>query len=162
MTDEINTNEVAGDTQAEVPAELAQAEPAPAPAEPKPVLNPAQEAQAIESPTAQVPRNEPLGSVPVAPLETPPSAAPIAIQPSRNFISELLAKARVAIQSRKRKKLDRIMTLFEKQTNITNDEIEKLLHISDATATRYLNILEQEGRIKQSGKTGKFVSYTKI
>jgi len=54
------------------------------------------------------------------------------------------------------------MTLFAKRTNITNDEVEKLLHISDTTATRYLEILEKENKIKQVGKTGKSVSYSKI
>ncbi len=54
------------------------------------------------------------------------------------------------------------MTLFAKQTKITNDEVEKFMHVSDATATRYLNTLEKENKIKQSGKTGKFVSYSKI
>jgi predicted HTH transcriptional regulator len=33
---------------------------------------------------------------------------------------------------------------------------------SDATATRYLSQLEKEGKIKQSGKTGKGVSYSRI
>ena len=94
--------------------------------------------------TAQMGRNEPLG------------------ESSRNPIRELLTKARFAIQTRKRIKLDRIMTLFERRTNITNDEVEKFLHVSDATATRYLEILEKENKITQSGKTGKGVSYTKI
>jgi len=75
---------------------------------------------------------------------------------------DLLVKARNAIQFRKRKKLDNIMNLFLKQSKITNDEVEKLLHVSDATATRYLSELEKEGKIKQSGKTGKGVSYSRI
>src|SRR3989344_2784348 len=49
-----------------------------------------------------------------------------------------------------------------KQSKITNDEVEKFLHVSDATATRYLSILEKEGRIKQNGKTGHMVSYSRI
>lgn len=89
------------------------------------------------------------------------SVAPVIIPP-QNKIRELLTKARNAIQTRKRKKLEKIMTLFAKQTNITNDEVEKLLHVSDATATRYLTILKKENKIKQSGKTGKGVSYSKI
>ena len=54
------------------------------------------------------------------------------------------------------------MTLFLKKSKITNDEIEKFLHVSDATATRYLSQLEKEGKIKQNGKTGKRVFYSKI
>ena len=42
------------------------------------------------------------------------------------------------------------------------DQVGELLHVSDATATRYLEILEKENKIKQVGKTGKGVSYTKI
>ncbi len=51
------------------------------------------------------------------------------------------------------------MSLFLKQPQVTNDEVEKLLHISDATATRYLELLEKEGKVKQVGRTGKGVSY---
>jgi Fic family protein len=54
------------------------------------------------------------------------------------------------------------MALFLKQSKVTNDEVEKLLHVSDATAERYLNTLEKENKIKQTGKTGKSVFYFKI
>ena len=81
---------------------------------------------------------------------------------SREGARAVIAKAQQAIQFGKRKKLDRVMSLFAKRTNITNDEVEKLLHVSDATATRYLSILEKENKIKQTGKTGKAVSYSKI
>jgi DNA-binding IclR family transcriptional regulator len=37
-----------------------------------------------------------------------------------------------------------------------------LLHVSDATATRYLETLEKEGKIKQVGKSGKYTHYEKI
>jgi len=84
------------------------------------------------------------------------------IHKSKSLARELLVKARNMIQFRKRKKLDKIMTLFAKQTKITNDEVEKFMHVSDATATRYLNTLEKENKIKQNGKTGKSVFYTKI
>ena len=90
-----------------------------------------------------------------------PKPIPIII-PSKNLTRELLVKARNAIQFRKRKKLDKVMTLFLKKQKITNDEIEKFLHVSDATATRYLNTLEKENKIKQNGKTGKSVFYSKI
>jgi len=42
---------------------------------------------------------------------------------------------------------------------VTNNEIEKLLNVSDATATRYLDELEREGVLKQIGRTGRFVRY---
>lgn len=46
-----------------------------------------------------------------------------------------------------------------KQKTITNDEVEKLLSISDATAERYLDELEREGILRQEGRTGRFVRY---
>ena len=130
--------------------------------------------------TAQVPSSEPLVSEPVSetkqvepesvetdsgPVPSPTQAEPVILPKpnlARDLAKDLLGKARFAIQTRKRVKLDRIMTLFAKRTNITNDEVEKFLHVSDATATRYLEILEKENKIKQSAKTGKGVTYTKI
>ena len=79
-----------------------------------------------------------------------------------NIIQKLLNKARAKIQERKRKKLDKIMTLFETKSQITNKDIQKLLRTSRVSAFRYLNILEKENRIKQVGNTGKSVFYTKI
>ena len=139
--------------------------PTEAPAEPQPQ-------------TAQVPPSEPLASEsatePQSPLESAQTdSAPVSshaqaepvqvpVSPKPNLVRDLLNKARSAILSRKRVKLDHLMTLFAKRTNITNDEVEKFLHVSDATATRYLEILEKENKIKQVGKTGKSVSYTKM
>ena len=57
------------------------------------------------------------------------------------------------------------MNLLLKNPKITNNNVEKYLHVSDATATRYLSILEKEGKIKKNeknGKKGKWVSYLKI
>ena len=111
-------------------------------ASPEPVSEPV---EAPEPQTAQIPVNEPLER-----------------KPKSSFARELLITARNAIQFRKRKKLDKVMSLFLQQSKITNDEVEKFLHVSDATATRYLSQLEKEGKIKQSGKTGKGVSYSRI
>ena len=100
--------------------------------------------QATEPSTAQIPVNEPL------------------TQNKVSLAHQLLITARNAIQFRKRKKLEKIMALFLQHSKITNDEVEKFLHVSDATATRYLSQLEQEGKIKQNGKTGHMVSYSRI
>jgi len=128
--------------------------------------------QISETRTAQIPVNEPLASEPEplesAPVSAPqpqPVSAPVFVEPQQNKISlarELLTKARNAIQFRKRKKLDRVMSLFLKKSKITNDEVREFLHVSDATAERYLNILEKENKIKQVGKTGHAVSYSRI
>jgi hypothetical protein len=141
-------------------------------------------AQTSETQTAQMAGNEPLATKPETNAEPnvqevkpepvsvstsgemkaePEKIIPVAVVVSnKNKILELLAKAKNAIQFRKRKKLDKIMTLFLKKSKITNDEVEKFLHVSDATAERYLNILEKENKIKQVGKTGHAVSYSRI
>jgi hypothetical protein len=90
-----------------------------------------------------------------------PANEPFVTEQNPSFLRRLLIKAQESIQFRKRKKLDKIMSMFEIKFNITNDEVEKLLHVSDATATRYLTILKQENKIKQEGKTGKAVFYSK-
>ncbi|MFA6529226.1 MAG: hypothetical protein WCT46_06875 [Candidatus Gracilibacteria bacterium] len=134
--------------------------------------------QAIEPPTAQISTNEPLTKTeelpPSAslPEEKPPASrepkprtlteATPPIASSSDHMRELQVKEQLAIKNKKRKKLDLVMTLFLKQSKITNDEVEKFLHVSDATATRYLSILKKENKIKQVGKTGKGVSYSKI
>ena len=42
---------------------------------------------------------------------------------------------------------------------MTNNDVENLLAVSNATAERYLNELEQTGKIVQVGTTGKSVFY---
>jgi len=74
---------------------------------------------------------------------------------------EPFAKGNPAKQARMRSRIDRLFQEITTKGKISNDEMEKLLHVSDATATRYLEILEKEGKIKQVGKTGRGVSYTK-
>ena len=111
--------------------------------------------QASQPQTAQTSVNEPLE-------ESHEQAKPASVNSKSSLARQLLISARNAIQFRKRKKLDRIMSLFLQHSKITNDEVEKFLHVSDATATRYLSILEKEGKIKQNGKTGHMVSYSRI
>ena len=129
---------------------------------PEPVSEPV---EAPEPETAQIPANEPLEESKSETKTSEPE--PEKEKPRISYLksqklSELLILARNAMQFRKRKKLDRVMTLFLKQSKITNDEVEKFLHVSDATATRYLSQLEKEGKIKQNGRTGKGVSYSRI
>lgn len=103
---------------------------------PEPVSEPT---KAPEPETAQIPVNEPLENENKTSNE---QAKPVREQPKSNLTHELLIIARNAIQFRKRKKLDRVMSLFLKQSKITK--------------------LEKENKIKQVGKTGKGVSYSRI
>lgn len=59
----------------------------------------------------------------------------------------------------KEKNLDKVMEMFSPGRELTNDDVEKALGVSDATATRYLDKLEKEDKIVQIGKEGRFVKY---
>ena len=54
----------------------------------------------------------------------------------------------------------KILKLLKDKTSISNNDVERLLSVSDATATNYLQELENEGKIVQIGKTGRAVSYS--
>ncbi len=45
---------------------------------------------------------------------------------------------------------------------LTNEHLRQMSGVSEATATRYLDELEKEGKVKQVGKTGAHVFYEKI
>ena len=68
--------------------------------------------------------------------------------------------AREAVQSRIQKRKNRIMERAVQVGRIRNDDVEDLFCISDATARRYLNELEQEGKLTQQGTVGRGVYYT--
>lgn len=120
-------------------------EPSTAPTEPSPILDPVQAPQTI-------PDSKPVSA---------PEPKAIAHASLISRARELLVKARETIQFRKRKKLEKIMGLFLKKETITNDDVQKLLYVSDATATRYLKQLETEGKIRRQGVPG-HASYSRI
>ncbi|MEX0930075.1 MAG: winged helix-turn-helix transcriptional regulator [Candidatus Paceibacterota bacterium] len=55
-----------------------------------------------------------------------------------------------------------ILTLFESKKKIKNVDVTSALDVSSATATRYLDELEEEGRIQQNGTTGRSVVYVAV
>ena len=137
------------------------------PSEPLPEAkaNGSEPAQPVSGGTAQTTDNEPLDIPPFDNSPTPLPQSPIpapARAPQARSGRDLLTKARQTIQNKKQKKLEKILEFLNTKDKITNDEVEKLLHVSDATATRYLSELEKQGKIRQVGKTGHAVSYTKI
>ena len=73
-----------------------------------------------------------------------------------------LEQARQAIEKRKNDSKSKILELFDKRNEVSNDDVEKLLGVSDATATNYLEELEKEGKIIKQGDSGRGVFYTKI
>ncbi|MEX2563788.1 MAG: hypothetical protein WD312_01570 [Candidatus Paceibacterota bacterium] len=57
---------------------------------------------------------------------------------------------------------DSILVLFEGKKKIKNADVVNVLDVSSATATRYLDELEEEGRIQQNGTTGRSVVYVAV
>lgn len=56
-------------------------------------------------------------------------------------------------------KLMHLLTVARRKGDISNHEVQAILGVSDATATRYLEELEQRGKLSQIGKTGSHVHY---
>lgn len=78
---------------------------------------------------------------------------------SKPNMKELWVKFLDKIAGRKKSRLEKIMIFITtKKHKISNDDVEKLLHVSDATATRYLSELVKGGHLKKN-KGGKWVSY---
>lgn len=69
------------------------------------------------------------------------------------------AKKKAPKLSRKEKT---ILEYLNKNGKITNDEVENLLGVSDATAERYLDRLEKKDFIRQIGESGRGVYYRPI
>jgi hypothetical protein len=104
----------------------------------------------IPEPIQLVPvQSTPLAPAPVTP-PVPQSQSPVQ-QDQNGFIRALLAKAQAKIQSNKQKKLDKIILFAQKKKIIANEDIQKLLHVSSATATRYSVKLVQQGRLALVG-----------
>ena len=70
-----------------------------------------------------------------------------------------LDQAQAARQAKKEKAKQQILQLFQNKEQVTNNDVEKLVGVSDATATNYLQELEKQGKIEQKGKTGRGVFY---
>ena len=144
MAEELNTNPTptAADapiTPIEMPVETSAATPVPAP---EPIV-PVEPTSAPASP-APAPVTPPIEPKPAV-----PSPAPEPVSPIRS----LLDKAKEKIQFRKQAKLEKIMVFARAQGGVTNDQVEKLLRVSDATASRYLAQLTKSGRLRLVGKS---------
>jgi hypothetical protein len=104
----------------------------------------------IPEPTQSIPA-ESTSSAPAPQTPQAPQSQSSAQQDQTGFIRALLAKAQAKIQSNKQKKLDKIIVLAEKKKLIANEDVQNILYVSDATATRYLVKLVQQGRLSRVG-----------
>ncbi|MCX6717909.1 MAG: helix-turn-helix domain-containing protein [Candidatus Taylorbacteria bacterium] len=84
----------------------------------------------------------------------------------RKFLNETRVKQKSLIEKQAEEKklnLEAILGLMESGNQpLTNNYVEQMLGISDATAERYLQELENEGLVRQVGNTGKDVFYEKV
>ena len=156
------------------PFDSAQDKPTPAPIEPLPPegaqapseplqtaqINPAEVEKAAQAALEPVPTPQPQAPASTgSPQATPPATTTPSTKPNSR---ELLAQGRAKVQEKKQKKLDKIMELLNTKDKVSNADVEKLLRVSDATATRYLSALQKQGKIRKVGKTGRSVFYAKI
>ncbi|HRV32115.1 MAG TPA: hypothetical protein P5241_00785 [Candidatus Paceibacterota bacterium] len=58
-------------------------------------------------------------------------------------------------------KKQKIMNYLDTHEMIVNDDVEQLLNVSDSLATKYLQMLEDDGKIVQIGERGRYVYYIK-
>ena len=116
---------------------------------PEPVSDVPQESVDVQpsSPTLinESQASEPIQTASVQAQNVPP-------QDQGGFIRSLLVKAQAKIHSNKQKKLDKVIQLAQKKGFISNKETQIFLHVSAATATRYLSRLVKEGRLSCSGQ----------
>lgn len=78
---------------------------------------------------------------------------------SRQKVDSRVDKINKARTRKKEENKDKILTVLQRKNKITNDEVQSLLGVSDATATRYLGELEKNGKIKQIGGSEKYTYY---
>jgi len=62
-------------------------------------------------------------------------------------------------ESEKQRNMDKLKDFIRDKEKVTNNDIEKFLNVSNATAERYLDELEKEGLLEQVGKIGQSVHY---
>jgi predicted HTH transcriptional regulator len=55
---------------------------------------------------------------------------------------------------------EKILEFVQEHGKIQNNDVEKLVGVSNATAERYLDELEKEGKLTQHGTIGQSVFYT--
>lgn len=70
-----------------------------------------------------------------------------------------LGKYISGVKNKKERKKAKIIELLKEKEIITNNDVEKLLKISDATATRYLDELEKENKIEAFGSSRRATKY---
>ncbi len=122
----------------------------------QPIASPTSEAvqptsapSAPTPPTSPAPQPQSSAQSPQAPIPATPQTEPISGESAA--FRNIQARGRSKIQTNRQEKLDKLIQFAQKKQIIENEEIQKLLRISSATATRYLEDLVKEGRMVSEG-----------
>jgi predicted HTH transcriptional regulator len=76
-------------------------------------------------------------------------------------VREEISSTSVSEQTReKEKRKQKILGMFQTRDEVTNNDVEEFLGVSDSTAEEYLDELERTGKLIQHGQTGRSVFYT--
>lgn len=59
----------------------------------------------------------------------------------------------------KQRNKQKIMDLFQKEKELSNEQIRNALKVSYRSVIRYMDDLEKEGKVRQMGNTGRGVVY---
>ena len=76
------------------------------------------------------------------------------------FIAKPLNCAQDKQTEQKAENKQKILAFVQEHNKIQNNDVEKLAGVSNATAERYLDELEKEGKLTQHGVIGQGVFYT--
>lgn len=113
----------------------------------------AQPTPTSESPAPEIPPESPK-SVPVPP--------PVPTQaPSRTLRASSKNRMLEVVRARKAERLEKIVVLAREKQVIRNDDVEKLLKVTDTTVTNYLNALVLSARLRRSGH-GRAATYEPV
>lgn len=61
--------------------------------------------------------------------------------------------------AKRQEHLEKVLAIARQKGEIANDDVQKALAVSDATAERYLAELEKQGKLEQVGERGVRVRY---
>ncbi len=94
----------------------------------------------------------PIPSIPQ--ISSFPSSPPSPVSPSSDQLSLRRQKANQVRSQKKAKHLSKIMELAKNTKSISNTDIQRLLRVSQSTATNYLSELVNRGILKRQGIRG--------
>ena len=80
-----------------------------------------------------------------------PGIAPSSLSTALLSPSDLATRGLAERQAHREEKLQKILGLVQKEGSIGSTDVQKYLHVSDSTATRYLKELIKQGKLKRVG-----------